>query len=54
MTYRGFVEGQANFLFPGLVSMLLLALFIVVLLFVVKLWKAHRDWKKGNGGKKRI
>ncbi|KAM3831012.1 cytotoxic and regulatory T-cell molecule [Vipera latastei] len=48
MTYRGFVEGQANFLFPGLVSMLLLALFIVVLLFVVKLWKAHRDWKKEN------
>ncbi|XP_015676893.1 cytotoxic and regulatory T-cell molecule [Protobothrops mucrosquamatus] len=48
MTYKGFMEGQAIFLFPGLVSMLLLALFIVVLLFVVKLWKAHRDWKKEN------
>ncbi|KAK9395024.1 cytotoxic and regulatory T-cell molecule [Crotalus adamanteus] len=48
MTYKGFMEGQAIFLFPGLVSMLLLALFIVVFLFVVKLWKAHRDWKKEN------
>ncbi|XP_026564934.1 cytotoxic and regulatory T-cell molecule [Pseudonaja textilis] len=48
MIYRGFVEEQANILFPGLVSILLLALFIMVLLFVVKLWKAHRDWKKEN------
>ncbi|XP_058050771.1 cytotoxic and regulatory T-cell molecule [Ahaetulla prasina] len=48
MTYRGFVEEQATILFPGLVSILLLALLIMVLLFVVKLWKAHRDWKKEN------
>ncbi|XP_060539184.1 cytotoxic and regulatory T-cell molecule [Pantherophis guttatus] len=48
MTYRGSMEEQANILFPGLVSVLLLALLIIVLLFVVKLWKAHRDWKKEN------
>ncbi|XP_070621296.1 cytotoxic and regulatory T-cell molecule [Erythrolamprus reginae] len=48
MTYRGFVEEQADMLFPGLVSILLLALLIIVLLFVMKLWKAHRDWKKEN------
>uniref|UniRef100_A0A670Z766 Cytotoxic and regulatory T cell molecule n=1 Tax=Pseudonaja textilis TaxID=8673 RepID=A0A670Z766_PSETE len=53
MIYRGFVEEQANILFPGLVSILLLALFIMVLLFVVKLWKAHRDWKKGKRGTKK-
>ncbi|KAG8141545.1 hypothetical protein E2320_007157 [Naja naja] len=48
MTYGGFVEERDTILFPSLVSLLLLALFIVVILFVMKLRKAHRDWKKEN------
>ncbi|XP_063166966.1 cytotoxic and regulatory T-cell molecule isoform X2 [Candoia aspera] len=45
---KGFVERKDNILFPGLVSLLLLALLIMVLLFIVKLCKAHRDWKNEN------
>ncbi|XP_025029035.1 cytotoxic and regulatory T-cell molecule [Python bivittatus] len=48
VTYKGFVERQTHALFPGLVSILLLVLFIMILLLAVKLWKAHRDWKKEN------
>ncbi|KAJ7304994.1 hypothetical protein JRQ81_010741 [Phrynocephalus forsythii] len=35
-------------LLPVLVAVLLFALFIVVLLLVTKLWKAHQEWKKEN------
>ncbi|XP_033028435.1 cytotoxic and regulatory T-cell molecule [Lacerta agilis] len=47
LTHEGIVK-RASLLLPILVTVLLSALFIVVLLFVVKLWKAHREWKKEN------
>ncbi|XP_067326968.1 cytotoxic and regulatory T-cell molecule [Anolis sagrei] len=48
LTYEGIVGKEPSVLLPALVTMLLVVLSIVVLLFVVKLWKAHREWKKGN------
>ncbi|XP_028564713.2 cytotoxic and regulatory T-cell molecule [Podarcis muralis] len=45
LTHEGIVK-RASLLLPILVTVLLSALFIIVLLFVVKLWKAHREWKK--------
>ncbi|XP_060124292.1 cytotoxic and regulatory T-cell molecule isoform X1 [Zootoca vivipara] len=47
LTHEGIVK-RASLLLPILVTVLLSALFIIVLLFVVKLWKAHREWKKEN------
>nr|XP_060643299.1 cytotoxic and regulatory T-cell molecule [Anolis sagrei ordinatus] len=48
LTYKGIVGKEPSVLLPALVTILLVVLSIVVLLFVVKLWKAHREWKKGN------
>ncbi|KAJ6653967.1 hypothetical protein lerEdw1_007599 [Lerista edwardsae] len=46
LTYEEMVERTPNVLLPVLVSVMLTALFIAVLLFAVKLWKAHKVWKK--------
>nr|XP_016850211.1 PREDICTED: cytotoxic and regulatory T-cell molecule isoform X2 [Anolis carolinensis] len=48
LTYESIVGKKPSVLLPALVTMLLVVLSIIVLLFVVKLWKAHREWKKGN------
>ncbi|XP_061448879.1 cytotoxic and regulatory T-cell molecule [Rhineura floridana] len=48
LTHEIIVKKTASLLFPILVTVLLSTLFIIVLLFVVKLWKAHRKWKKEN------
>ncbi|XP_062995504.1 cytotoxic and regulatory T-cell molecule [Elgaria multicarinata webbii] len=48
LTYEGTVMKKPNILLPVLVTALLFALLIIVLLFMVKLWKAHRDWRKEN------
>ncbi|XP_053125826.1 cytotoxic and regulatory T-cell molecule [Hemicordylus capensis] len=47
-TYKEIVKRKPNVLLPVLVAVLLSALFIIVLLFIAKLWKAHRVWKNEN------
>lgn len=47
-TYEGFTKRSSSVLLPILVAALLSALFLIVLLFAVKLWKAHVVWKRGK------
>nr|XP_056716841.1 cytotoxic and regulatory T-cell molecule [Euleptes europaea] len=47
LTREGILKEPSK-LFPILVAALLSVLFVVVLLFLVKLWKAHREWKREN------
>ncbi|XP_015277150.1 PREDICTED: cytotoxic and regulatory T-cell molecule [Gekko japonicus] len=47
LTHEGIVKKPSKLL-PILVATLLSILFVAVLLFVVKLWKAHREWKREN------
>ncbi|XP_054853976.1 cytotoxic and regulatory T-cell molecule [Eublepharis macularius] len=46
-THEGIVKKPSKLL-PILVAGLLLILFVIVLLLSVKLWKAHRAWKREN------
>ncbi|NWX66333.1 CRTAM protein, partial [Promerops cafer] len=45
---RGFAKKERNLLLPILVAALVLGLLVIVLLFMVKLKKAHGVWKREN------